>query len=83
MVDCIGRIHDDVLKIWNFNDPRRVSLYWHIEGAMKTLTFVSLKILYGEGFLDGMIRLVEPLSDEVIQNQTDRWVALQKEKNRA
>ena len=27
MVDCIGRIHDDVLKIWNFNDPSKVSVY--------------------------------------------------------
>ena len=27
LVDCIGRIHDDVLKIWNFNDPSKVSMY--------------------------------------------------------
>ena len=26
MVDCIARIHDDILKIWNFNDPLKVSL---------------------------------------------------------
>jgi len=23
--DCIARIHDDVLKVWNFNDPLKVS----------------------------------------------------------
>ena len=27
LADCIGRIHDDVLKIWNFNDPSKVSVY--------------------------------------------------------
>ena len=27
LVDCIARIHDDVLKIWNFNDPYKVSVY--------------------------------------------------------
>jgi len=48
LVDCIERIHDDVLKVWNFNDPS--------------------KVLSGEKFLEGMIGLVEPLS-EVIRNQ--------------
>ena len=27
LVDCIARIHDDVLRIWNFKDPTKVSLY--------------------------------------------------------
>lgn len=35
-----------------------------------------LQILSGEEFFKGMMGLVEPLSEEVIQNQ--RWVALQK-----
>jgi len=59
----IARIHDDILKIWNFDDP--------------------LKLLSGEGFFKGMIRLVEPLFNEVIQVrnylQAERWVALQRE----
>ena len=25
LIDCIHRIHDDVLKVWNFNDPTKVS----------------------------------------------------------
>jgi len=25
LMDCIHRLHDDVLKVWNFNDPTRVS----------------------------------------------------------
>jgi hypothetical protein len=27
MIDCIERIHNDVLKIWNFNDLIKVSVY--------------------------------------------------------
>ena len=44
---------------------------------LTTFMFI-LKILSGEEFLEGMIKLVEPLSDEVIRNQPERWVALQK-----
>jgi len=25
LIECINRIHDDVLKVWNFNDPTKVS----------------------------------------------------------
>ena len=25
LIDCVHRIHDDVLKVWNFNDPTKVS----------------------------------------------------------
>ena len=25
LIDCIHRLHDDVLKVWNFNDPSGVS----------------------------------------------------------
>ena len=40
---------------------------------------VHSQILSGEEFLKGMMGLVEPLSEEVIQNQQNqRWVALQK-----
>ena len=76
MVDCIARIRVDVLKIWNFNDPLEVSCaltYW---GKQKI--DIRYKILSGDGFLEGMIKLVEPLSDEVIRNQPERWVALQR-----
>ena len=38
---------------------------------------IHFQVLSGEEFLNGMIRLVEPLSDEVTRNQ--RWVTLQKE----
>ena len=34
LVDCIERIHDDILKVWNFNDPLKVSAYltsWETE----------------------------------------------------
>jgi len=55
LVDCIARIRDDVFKIWNFNDPR--------------------KVLSGEEFLNGMIGLVEPLSEEVIRNQRVNEIA--------
>jgi len=26
LMDCIHRLHDDVLKVWNFNDPTRVAI---------------------------------------------------------
>jgi hypothetical protein len=43
------------------------------------LTFI-LQLLSKEEFLEGMIGLVVPLSDEVIRNQpqAELWVALQK-----
>jgi len=25
LMDCIHRLHEDVLKVWNFNDPTGVS----------------------------------------------------------
>lgn len=25
LIDCIQRLHDDVLKVWNFHDPGKVS----------------------------------------------------------
>ena len=25
IISCLRRIHDNILKIWNFNDPQRVS----------------------------------------------------------
>ena len=38
LVDCIARIHDDVLKVWNFNDPSKVNLHWH--SGKRTSTFI-------------------------------------------
>ena len=73
LVDCIARIHDDVVKIWNFNDPSKVSVNRH--PGKRTLTFV-IQVLSGEDFFKWMIELVEPLSDGVIRNEL--WVALQK-----
>ena len=27
LVDCISLLRDDILKIWNFHDPKKVSVY--------------------------------------------------------
>ena len=26
MNQCVWRIHDDILKVWNFNDPEKVNM---------------------------------------------------------
>ena len=75
LVDCIARIRDDILKIWNFYDPLKVSVYWY---PGKRSFKIILQVLSGEEFSKRMLELVEPLaavSDEVIQNQG--WVASQ------
>ena len=76
LVDCIARIHDDGLKIWNFNDPFKVSVSWYYWRPIRkrTSTFI-LQILSGEEFFKVMMELLEPLSEEVIRHH--RWVALQ------
>ena len=72
LIDCIARIHDDILKIWNFYDPLKVSMHWH--PWKRTLTFI-FQVLSGEEFLKRMTGLVEPLAAVSIPNQ--RWVAFQ------
>ena len=66
-IGIIARIHDDVLKVWNFNDPLQVSPV-KVLTCETTLT-PTLQLLSGAEFWKGMTGLVEPLRDvQDIQN---------------
>ncbi|KAG6811661.1 hypothetical protein H0H92_006374 [Tricholoma furcatifolium] len=52
LIDCIHRLHDDVLKVWNFHDPKGV----------------SYQILSGVNFFTKMIGLVKPLIENQVDD---------------
>ena len=64
LIDCVHRIHEDVLKVWNLNDPTKVSCRIPFNSLGHHSR--TLEILSGTDFFTQMIGLVKPLIDDQV-----------------
>jgi len=67
LIQCIARIHDDIIKVWNFNDPLKVSV--DCSSFKMIIHDRALQLLSKEEeFFGQMVRLVQPVfQDQAIQ----------------
>jgi len=54
LIDCVHRIHVDILKVWNFHDPHEVRLLY-VEYSL------NVDVYFRSEFFTRMISLLNPL----------------------
>lgn len=57
LLDCLSRIHLDIIEIWNFHDPEKVSSKFQLPHSSFHHLF---KLLSGTYFREEMVKLIEP-----------------------
>jgi len=61
LLDCLSRIHLDIIEVWTFYDPEKVSSIYQLLHSSFGQYF---KLLSGTYFRENMVKLIEPLLTE-------------------